>query len=259
MMKNVVSFSLWGSSEVYLRGAVDAIAQVNQYYPGWEARFYLGADVPQSTRQTLIDQGAAIFDGPPWGPWAGGLWRFLAASDPEVDLMISRDVDTQILPREVEAVNEWLASGKTLHLMRDHPKHEVPIMAGMWGCRANHLREMESLILKWKKFGKYGCDQEFLERIIYPRFQNDSWIHSESIIFPGESTHPFPTPRKAYEFVGEAQRGEQLVDLQYRYLRAWIEAGKPAYQRHLPWSFKGRLRVYSRGRWPKIKQLPPIS
>jgi hypothetical protein len=244
MMKNVVSFSLWGSSEVYLRGAVDAIAQVNQYYPGWEARFYLGADVPQSTRQTLIDRGAAIFDGPPWGPWAGMFWRFLAASDPEVDVMISRDVDTRILPREVEAVNEWLASGKTLHFMRDHPKHEMPIMGGMWGCRASHLREMESLILKWKKFGKYGCDQEFLGRIIYPRFQSNSWIHSECIVFPGESIHQFPTKRHGTEYIGSALRDGDLISKHDRYMLEWTELGNPIDPRPHPWSFRGRVRFW---------------
>lgn len=258
-MKNVVSFSLWGTSEVYLQGAVDAIAQVNLHYPGWEPRFYLGADVPQSTRQALIDGGASVFEGPPWGPWAGMFWRFLAASDPEVEVMISRDVDTQILPREVAAVNEWLASGKTLHIMRDHPKHEMPVMGGMWGCRAPRLRDMESMIYRWKKFNRYGCDQQFLGRVVYSSLRDDSWIHSESIAFAGESIHPFPMSRFGDEFVGEARRGDKLIELQCRYLHEWIDAGKPVYQRPLPWSFEGMMRIYSRGLWPKIKTLPPVT
>ena len=35
--------------------------------------------------------------------------------------------------RERDAVNEWLRSNKTFHLMRDHPWHGSEILAGMWG------------------------------------------------------------------------------------------------------------------------------
>jgi len=242
-MKKVVSFSLWGTSEVYLRGAVDAIAQVHLHYPGWEPRFYLGADVPQVTRQELIERGAAIFDGPAWGPWAGMFWRFLAAIDPDVGIMISRDVDTQILPREVEAVNEWLASGKTLHIMRDHPRHEMPVMGGMWGCRTIRLRDMEAMILKWNKFSKYGCDQAFLGRVVYPRFRDDSWIHSECVYFSKELIHSFPSARQDDGYVGAAIREQDLVTKYNRYMNEWIELGKPVYLRPHPWSFPGRLRL----------------
>jgi len=242
-MKRVVSFSLWGTSDVYLQGAIAAIAQVNQHYPGWEARFYIASDVPQSVRQELIDRGAAVYDGPPWGPWAGMFWRFLAASDPQVEVMISRDVDTRILPREVEAVTEWLASGKSLHIMRDHPKHEMPVMGGMWGCRASRLRDLEARILKWNHYSKYGCDQKFLGLVVYPLFIDDCWIHSEAITFPGEVIHPFPTHRMGCEFIGEAQRGDEIVGQQSRWLREWLDSGKPISLRPNPWSLRGRLRL----------------
>ena len=242
-MKKVVAFSLWGTSDIYQKGAMDAIAQVNLSYPGWEARFYLGEDVPPAVRQELIDRGAVVFEGPRWGPWAGMFWRFLAASDPEVGVMISRDVDTRILPREVEAVNEWLASGRTLHIMRDHPRHEMPIMGGMWGCRTPRLRDMEEMILKWGKCAKYGCDQEFLGRVVYPRFQDDSWIHSECVVFPGEIVHPFLSEPHDNAYVGSALREDGLVNKYNRYLSEWLEAGKPVCHLPYPWTLAGRLRL----------------
>lgn len=253
-MKKVVSFSLWGDSEVYLRGAVDAISQVNHYYPGWEPRFYLGSDVPQDTRQELINRGASVFEGPSWGPWAGMFWRFLAASDPGVEIMLSRDVDTKILPREVEAVNEWLASGKTLHIMRDHPKHEMPVMGGMWGCRTSRLQDMKDMIHRWNKFNRYGCDQEFLSRIVYPRFREDSWIHGECVMFSGEILHPFVSERLGNEHIGSAIREDSLVSKHERYLKEWIEAGKPIYLRPHPWSMTGKLRLWRLMIWNKINR-----
>lgn len=249
-MKRVVSFSLWGTSEVYLNGALEAVDQVAAAYPGWECRFYLAADVPAATRDALEAKGAVLFDGEPWGPWAGMYWRFLAAGDPEVDVMISRDVDTVILEREVRAVEEWIASGSPLHILRDHPKHEMPVMGGMWGCRAQQFRNIRTMILKWNRFDRYGCDQEFLARVIYPRFRDAAWIHSECIRFRNETLRPYPTPRAGRTVIGMAYRDEPILERQLRYLAAWEEAGKPVLRRPHPWSLAGRLRWLTRGRWP---------
>jgi hypothetical protein len=40
-----------------------------------------------------------------------------------VDALMSRDSDSQIVPREEDAVHEWLKSDKIFHVMRDHPAH----------------------------------------------------------------------------------------------------------------------------------------
>jgi hypothetical protein len=256
MMKRVVSFSLWGTSDIYLQGALDAVGQVARAYPGWECWFYLARDVPERVRKQLADKGARVLDGTPWGPWAGMYWRFLAAADPEVEIMISRDVDTLILEREVRAVDDWLASGCPLHIIRDHPKHEMPIMGGMWGCRAELFRNIPELISKWNRFDRYGCDQEFLARIIYPVFRHRAWIHSECIWFPGEIPRAFPTTRVGNQVIGMALRDEQIIELQTRYLREWLDVGSPFLKRPHPWSIPGRIRRVTRGRWPG-ESLPP--
>ena len=48
------------------------------------------------------------------------VWRFFPTLDPQVDIFLSRDLDSAITVREVEAVEEWLESEKMLHVMRDH-------------------------------------------------------------------------------------------------------------------------------------------
>ncbi|HPC77997.1 MAG TPA: hypothetical protein PK811_06665, partial [bacterium] len=45
-----------------------------------------------------------------------------------------RDTDSRLNPREADAVEEWIESGKSFHIMRDHPQHNVPICGGMWGA-----------------------------------------------------------------------------------------------------------------------------
>lgn len=253
-MKNVVSFSLWGTSPVYLQGAISAVGQVHEFYPGWEPRFYLGEDVPQETRSALRDAGAVVLPGMNLGPWSGMFWRFLAASDPEVSVMISRDVDTQILPREIAAVDEWLQSGRCLHIMRDHPKHEMPIMGGMWGCRTEKIRNMETLIRQWGKFDRYGRDQEFLSRVIYRRFLDDSWIHTDCITFPPEQFHRFPTNRTDLRYIGSADRDTTLSNKHDRYLKEWIQTGRGVITRPHPWSAFGRIRHFTMSFLSKLKK-----
>lgn len=38
------------------------------------------------------------------------MYRYLVMLDPNVDMFISRDVDSLIFPREVDAVKQWLPS-----------------------------------------------------------------------------------------------------------------------------------------------------
>jgi hypothetical protein len=53
--------------------------------------------------------------------------------DDMVDTVMSRDSDSRIIPREEDAVREWLTSDKIFHIMRDHPWQCVNILAGIIG------------------------------------------------------------------------------------------------------------------------------
>ena len=60
-------------------------------------------------------------------------WRFLPLMDPTVDQLMPRDCDSIVTLREVAAVNQWLESKATFHIMRDHQYHcdlEYPILGG---------------------------------------------------------------------------------------------------------------------------------
>ena len=43
-----------------------------------------------------------------------------------------RDGDSRLLPREREAVGEWIKSPKGFHIMRDNPNHSTEILGGTW-------------------------------------------------------------------------------------------------------------------------------
>lgn len=64
------------------------------------------------------------------------MFRYLVMLDPNADVFISRDVDSIIWPREVDAVDEWLRSNYTFHVMRDHKFHGSIILAGKNGLKS---------------------------------------------------------------------------------------------------------------------------
>jgi hypothetical protein len=57
-------------------------------------------------------------------------WRYLASMNSQIDRILIRDIDAEIIPREQAAVQQWLESEFTFHVMRDHQFHAEPIMGG---------------------------------------------------------------------------------------------------------------------------------
>lgn len=213
MDKKVIAFSLWGSTPKYTVGALRNAELAEHLYPGWVCRFYVGASTAQANleRLTLRENVEIVrFDDP--GNWRASVWRFFAAADEDVEVMISRDTDSRPTERERDAVNEWLASKKNFHIMRDHPFHaQWPILAGMWGVRGGLLRNIKALLEKhfFDRFKTYdwGVDQVFLARNVHPLVATHALVHDDiSPELPWDvvsERRRFPTVRRDYEFVGQ--------------------------------------------------------
>jgi hypothetical protein len=204
MNKKVIAFSLWGENLKYTIGAIENAKLAPQIYPGWICRFYVANDVPSDILQQLatMPQVELIYMNEV-GDWRGMLWRFYAADDPEVAIAIIRDTDSRLNLREQAAVDEWLASGMGIHIMRDSPLHHAAIMGGLWGARYGVLKGLGTQIKTFlnnqpaSRQG-YSVDQYFLGEVIYPKIQHNACVHDEFY-----EQHPFPTPRHNGEYVGE--------------------------------------------------------
>ena len=196
-MNKIVSYSLWGNDEKYTVGAVKNAHLVQKMYPGWIGRFYCGQSVPEDIINQLNSvENTDVIMMDENGNWEGMFWRFLAADSD--DLVISRDTDSRITQREVDAVNEWLESDYDFHIMRDHPWHGHHIMGGMWGSRNGILRGLSDWIEEYTKGDYWMVDQNFLRDIVYPKVKNISMVHDEFF-----ERKPFPTKRTPREFVGQ--------------------------------------------------------
>lgn len=199
-MTKVIAFSLWGKNPKYTIGAIRNTELAKEIYPGWICRFYTGDDVSEDIENQLVSNGAEVckMDG---SSWNGMFWRFFAADSP--DIMISRDTDSRLGWREKAAVDEWLASDKDFHIMRDHPYHATEILGGMWGVRNGLLSGIKDMIADYNTGSydnKYQVDQNFLREIIWPLVRDKSCVHDPYFSIGCE----FPTERKdMQDFVGQ--------------------------------------------------------
>lgn len=217
MTNNIVVYSLWGDHPMYWIGALRNIELVKKYFPTWICRFYIDDSCKKELIESIKGDNVEVilmksnsynyknlsqrFDS------EGLFWRFLPLMDESVNIILSRDCDSRISDREVVAINEWIESDKDFHIMRDHPYHTVPILAGMWGARNGILKNIQQLLDFWKTYTKRGIfnaeDQDFLGQIVYPIIRDKSLEHSEFGINYGNKIHNFPTTRENYEFVGD--------------------------------------------------------
>jgi len=201
-MKKVISFCLWGDNPTYTIGAIKQSALAKKHFPGWICRFYVADCVSEDIINTIKSQDNTEIVKMGHGDWTAMFWRFYPASDPDVEVMISRDTDSRLNSREAAAVNEWLKSEKDFHIMRDHPHHDTEILGGMWGVKNPLLQNMEQLIDDYVKGDFWQVDQNFLREIIYPKVKNTSLSHDPYFTKYGD-TLPFPTERQNKEFVGD--------------------------------------------------------
>lgn len=190
-IRDVVAFSLWGTADIYRRGAVENARLVRSVYPGWTCRIYHDDSVPPEILAELDELGAERVAMPPGsGPVSGLYWRFLASDDPTVRRFVCRDCDSRVGPRERAAVEAWIASGKPFHVMRDHPLHSELMLAGMWGGTAGLLPPLAPLVERFAAVeADRWQDQRFLRSHLWPLVADACLVHDSHQ--PGHGV-PFP-------------------------------------------------------------------
>ncbi len=220
-MKRVLSFTLYGTNPRYTVGAVKNAILAARIYPDFLVRFYFGSDVPRQTLTTLgIMPNVEIFRVDGYHGAFSNAWRFLAFSDPDVEIAMMRDADARITVREKIAVDEWLASGIEYHSMKDHPTghKSFPINAGMWGGRTEGLRHMKEIMQDFrarKIENGFAADQAFLAFRVAPLVYKNMIIHDSfnktEVTAPSERKS-FPVPLANFaNHVGAAMDENDLL------------------------------------------------
>ncbi|MFN9627196.1 MAG: hypothetical protein ACK6AT_13155, partial [Planctomycetota bacterium] len=77
MAKRIVSYSLYGTKDLYVQGALRNVRLVPKIYPGWTPRVYVSQEVQQDTIDALLAEGAEVIRKERQGLIDGMFWRFL--------------------------------------------------------------------------------------------------------------------------------------------------------------------------------------
>lgn len=224
-MKRIISFTLFGPDPTYAHGAVANAKLAARLYPGWVCRFHVGDTVDRETLTELVMQPntqVVLHTGEP-EDYTALFWRFRGLDEEAVWLF--RDCDSRLNTREAAAVEQWLQSDALFHVMRDHPAHVLPVMAGMWGARGEGARKLAPLLPE-KPSGKLSqVDQVWLRDVAYPVMRSSLLVHADAGMgFGDEEIRSFPTtrdpaPTGGYEFVGQGFDGQdkpRLAQESYR-------------------------------------------
>ena len=215
--RNVLSYTAFGNMTKYKKLIKEIASEATQsdFYQKWEVWFYhegsLTTDLMNSVK--LINALVHYHDVRNLKGFGniqnknGMIWRYVPLADDDVDIVCPRDLDSSLLSREKNAVDDWLKSKKIIHLMRDHKLHGTPILGGMF-CFRNHLnrelgRYIVTMILKhcaarhpMKKIeAATGNDQAVLAKYIWPLVQSDSIQHDSYLCRDFRNSILFPTKR----------------------------------------------------------------
>ena len=193
-MKKIVSFSLFGNNPRYTINALVNAELCKTLYKDWECRIYYDDTVPHTIQSLLRQQSNVNMIKETGVGHSRRLWRFYAYDD--CDIFISRDIDSHITEREVSAVEDWLNTDKSLHIMRDHPHHKNKIQAGMFGLRKSP--KLESLKTISNNFisnsrNHLAMDEVFLTDKVYDLFIGDMIVHDDKN-FHNDKTNEWRIP-----------------------------------------------------------------
>lgn len=188
LKKKIISFCLWGDKPIYTIGCLKNAKLLTKFFKDWTMRVYYNDTVHNDIIKELQNLGVETVEIYKDSNFLNSLWRYLPITDKTVERFISRDCDSRISERDEIAVNEWIESGKTFHIIRDHPVgHSWGINAGMFGAKGGSIPQFFELLNKYLKdylsdpsrvYDRY-IDQCFLRDIIHPMTVGDLLLHDE--------------------------------------------------------------------------------
>lgn len=190
----IISYSLYNERPKDIVNAIVNCFLAEKIYKGWTCIFHIDHTIPTPIRQALETfDNVQLREGPPttfmhpaFGPDPQKMmWRFLPASQEDIEVVIFRDADSWLSYRELVCVDDFIKSDKNLHIIRDHCYHGHKIMGGMWGIKKGALPNIEQLMGDFlgeiqrgdRPMPETAVDQVFLADQVYEKCINTKLIH----------------------------------------------------------------------------------
>jgi hypothetical protein len=224
-----ISFSLYGTNEKYLKGALENVKLAQAIFPDYYCYFFVDSTVPTYYQTALsafkyvklVDMSSSII--PPM------MWRFTAIDLPEVGLMLSRDTDSRLSEREKSIIDVWEKEDSDFVMIKDHPgSHTYPfLMGGLWGLKKIANLDISQLIQNWLQESStidhraWGADQAFLMDKIYPITTGNISYYDDYNINRVDYCKKINVARKNWHFIGEIFDDQNQRDYHWKALRGY--------------------------------------
>lgn len=194
-----------------MSGVLRNIEFLNCFMSSWKTRVYCGKEVPSQVTARLKELGSEVYIQESNWHENGMFWRYMPIGEVGLEHIAFRDADSRMSKRDIAALNEWLESDFPVHIIRDHPFHQTPILGGLWGINNSkvQLKDFWELADMYSK--SYGEDQKFLANHVYPV------VHKHALIF--DAYFSFECKNKSLvnfantlEFMGESYEDDETID-----------------------------------------------
>jgi hypothetical protein len=229
-MVNVFSFCLYGppNQSYYPMPTLQNIHLIRKYFPDWKVYLYTAPDVdPEFLEQVAMYSNVVIRPTEKLGA-VNMFYRFFAIDEPDVEIMMVRDLDSRVHWKDRWAINQFLNNIQyDSHIIRDNIEHTSKMMGGLWGMRKIDGLIIEYLYKLYKESPSdrgYGADQSFLTDYVYPYLWKNALVHySNGRVIAEEKAVQFP-----FEYVNEVYCGR------YEISESFIDHPQPPFSAEKP-------------------------
>lgn len=172
----IISFSLWGDSEIYNYGMLENILIAKEYLPEFKIYIYFNNTVLLKTLDFIkkLTNVVLIFVDNDEMSAKNSLWRYKPCFESD-SLVFIRDNDSIINERDIFVIKDFMNSRFNISSIKDNPAHfKYCLCAGLWGCKNGILKKYNLFFKDYSK-GKLnirGIDQDLLISIFFKNIED---------------------------------------------------------------------------------------
>lgn len=200
------SFSIYGNDKKYIYGLIENIKIITKYYPNFDIYLYIGKN---SFKDELSEiktnyKNVKTFEVENSNCYMCSRYTPLISADIN-DIVIIRDSDSEINERDRWCINDFIQlneyesenSKYCFQIIRDHAWHKSKIMGGLniFVIKTQEMKELIKPIIQKllnvfsepKYTFKYGDDESFLVKNLYPVIKDKALVYSNIVVYEGET------------------------------------------------------------------------
>lgn len=185
----IISYCLWGSTEIYNYGMLENALFAKKMFPYWMVHVYYKDNIIKSVKDALfsLKNVKMIEMKNSTNNLSNMMWRYTPAFEKD-NIVIVRDADSRLTVHDYFCIKEWLKSDKDFHIIRWTNKW-YKIAGGYWGSRNNILLPFQNQYKNYKSTNKFHSDTKWLQRKIYPYIKDNSFIHCDGVYGGGDKNN----------------------------------------------------------------------